>query len=183
MGNEYIDLDIYFSVRNDAGREIVHVTRPQTKCVPVLGLANFAKCSTLLNCMIMDGTLTVEIRMRRSQPRHLENLYIPSNPFSKKLHQLFMEEQSADVIFQVVGGNKVLLILTRWRRWHQPTFMHTDSSCGLRKSASSMAEICGEEGGESMTVVPINDIKPKIFKRVLYFVYGGVYQKKSRDEC
>ena len=55
---EDINLDIYFSVRNDAGKEIVHVTRPRTKwdiCNVniVIDLANFAKRSTLLNCLVV----------------------------------------------------------------------------------------------------------------------------------
>ena len=109
--------------------------------------------------------------MRRSQPRHLENAYIPSTPFIKNMLQLFMEEESADVVFRVWGKqgvatnpNKVAKIA--------PTNFYAHRLI-LQKSASSMAEICGEEGGESMTVVPNGDIKPEIFRRVLYFVYGG----------
>ena len=46
-----------------------------------------------------------------------------------------------------------------------------------------MAEMCGEGGGGvGVTVVPINDIKPDIFKQVLYFVYGGAVPEAVFEE-
>jgi hypothetical protein len=95
--------------------------------------------------------------------------FIPKNPLCKNILKKFMNEESADVIFEVggsqEGGN------SRKRTKTAPTKFHAHRLL-LQDSAPMLAELCKSNGGESSTI-PITDVKPDIFRHMLYYMYGG----------
>jgi hypothetical protein len=74
---------------------------------PGFGLLNFTKRSKLLNSFIND-TLVIEVRMRPLVPeKSSPSPFIPENPSACKIIQgLFMNDKSANIVFEVGGGKR-----------------------------------------------------------------------------
>ena len=71
------------------------------------GARDFAKRSTILYAL-EDGTLTIDVRMKRvtpvaRAPTPTEPSFIPQNPLGKNILKKFNNEESADLVFEVVG--------------------------------------------------------------------------------
>jgi len=134
---------------------------------------NFAKRSTLINASV-EGTLVIEIRMRHASTDKPIIQFIPTNPINKNVLELFMDEDTADVVFEVGGQQQAK---GRKRAKTSTTSSHAHRLI-LKKGAPTLSEMCGvsEEG---ITTVSIKDVTPDIFKHMLYYAYGGNYQKKS----
>ena len=95
--------------------------------------------------------------------------FIPTNPFNKKVLELFMDEETADVVFEVGGQQQ-----TKGKRKKAKTTttdFHAHRNI-LKKCAPTLYEMCkSDEGG--ITTVSITDIKPEIFKHMIHYAYGG----------
>ena len=51
---------------------------------------------------LIEGTLTIELRMRLTEPTKIvPNQFIPKNLICKNILKMYMDEESADVIFEV----------------------------------------------------------------------------------
>ena len=70
---------------------------------PVKGYDNFALRSTLLNYLV-NGTLIVEVHMRRSLPGRQSAPFVPENPFIQNALTDFGNEETADVEFELGGA-------------------------------------------------------------------------------
>jgi len=124
--------------------------------------SSFAKRSTLME-LLVQGSLIIEVRMKPTSIDKSITQFIPTNPINKNILELFMNEETADVVFEL-GQNQQF-------HAHRPI---------LQNSASTLYEMCGkldESGG--ITTVSITDVKTKIFGDMLYYVYGG---KLSENE-
>ncbi|KAL7550323.1 hypothetical protein ACHAWF_013564, partial [Thalassiosira exigua] len=132
----------------------------QDKCG--YGVSNFAKRTSVMDSLA-EGTLTIEVQMRRSESTKA-NQFVPSNPISKNILGMFMDEESSDIVFEVSPKND-----TKSTKKAKPSpekfYAHRII---LEKAAPALAEMC--ENGESVT---ITDVKPHIFRRALYYAYGG----------
>ena len=93
----------------------------------------------------------------------------------------FDDKKTADVLFdvgEVQTGRK-----TRKRAKVSPTSFYAHRFI-LKSCAPQLAELC--EGIDDSSPVPISDVKPDIFKYLLYFVYGGsipdvIMETNARD--
>lgn len=134
------------------------------------GTINFMKRSELMKSLA-EGTLIIEVHMKLSEPTDAcLPPFVPENPYAcKTLQRLFMDEESADIVFEVGGQRgknneeKVAKI--------EPTVFHAHRLI-LRKSPTTLAELCGS-AGDQITPIQVNDVSPDIFSHLLRYIYGG----------
>lgn len=164
-------IDFGFSVKDSDGRELVNTVAKYEHNKPAIGEDNFALRKTLLDALI-DGTLHIEVRMRKSQPiMNTKQQFVPDNPLNKIILKKFMHEESADVIFEVDDDSKTEKTSSKKRSKTSTTFFAhrfilNDISC-------TFAELCKQSKEENITTVSITDVKPGIFKHMLHYGYGG----------
>ena len=174
MTNASIKIQYCFSVRNADGKEVVHY-KPEMHELGANGgvcnawrIKNFAKRSTLMD-LLVQGSLVIEVRMKLPTTGSNATQFIPTNPFNKKVLELFMDEETADVVFEVGGQQQ-----TKGKRKKAKTTttdFHAHRNI-LKKCAPTLYEMCkSDEGG--ITTVSITDIKPDIFKHMIHYAYGG----------
>ena len=102
-----------------------------------------------------QGTLTLELRMKLVETVN----FIPKNPFGKHMLELFLEEESADVLFELSSDNTSSTV-----QYHAHRLV-------LKACAPDLARLC--EGCDKSTPVTIPDVDPPVFLQLLKYVYGG----------
>jgi len=170
------------SVRDATGKEVVR-EEPETNEFDAVsnspkntwGYTDFAKRSTLMK-LLVQGTLVVEVRMKLPSTGINTTQFIPENPFNNNMLELFMDEESADVVFEIGGEQQTKG--KRKRAKTSTTNFHAHRLI-LKKNASTLYEMCKSDGEEGITTVSITDVKPKIFKHMIHYTYGG---KLSEDD-
>jgi len=188
LSNTGIKIQYGFSVRDDDDEEVVH-GNSDTKEFVADGQhneeedvwsgyyhANFATRSELID-LLVDGSLIFEVRIRPSSTDKSITHFIPTNPINKNILELFMDEETADVVFEVGEEQQTK---GKCKKAKKSTTIHAHRLI-LKNNASTLYEMCGksDEGGEGISTVSIKDVKPEIFKHMIYYTYGG---KLSEDE-
>mmetsp|Transcript_7543 Transcript_7543/g.17094 ORF Transcript_7543/g.17094 Transcript_7543/m.17094 type:complete len:399 (-) Transcript_7543:67-1263(-) len=121
---------------------------------PSIGIPDFNLSRSTLLYALEEGPLIIEIRMKPIDPASVSIPFVPQNPLGKAMLNLFMNEESADVVFETPTQN-----------FHAHRFI-------LKQCAPMLDEMCvGAEGG--LLSVPIPDVQADIFGHILYYVYGG----------
>ena len=141
------------------------------------GWKDFYPRSSIIYCLVY-GTLIVEVRMRNiGETTNVP--FIPQNPISKTILSMFNDDESADIVFEV-GNEK--LDTTEHKSAKTTTAFHAHRNI-LQKCCSSalLGELC-KSGGEAVSTVSITDVKPEVFKHMLYYVYGGKIAEKDMEE-
>lgn len=135
--------------------------------------------------MNSDGSLTVEVRMRladdegRGDTNAAEKLIIPENPLAKNILSKFMDEESADIVFEVVEGERTTTnCIQQYCKRSKTTIRIHAHRFILQQFSSTLDELC-EPRGDGMTTISITDVDPNVFKRMLFYMYGG---KLSNDD-
>ena len=177
MSNKSIKIQYGFIVRDTAGKEVVYYAPGTDEFGAERDLgnswytSNFSRRSTLLDAII-EGSLIIEIRMKLVEASKLPKQFIPTNPLNKKILNKFNDEESADVIFEVgsgskEGGNTCKKAKISTATFYAHRFIVQDIS-------TTLAEMCKPSGGGDATIyVTITDVKPNIFRHMLYYFYGG----------
>ena len=172
--NANIKIKWAYCVRDAGGKELVYsktkrneeFTKNREGCN-----TNFAKRSILMNSLV-DGSLVIEVRMK--PPTSIDKsitLFIPANPINKNVLQKFMHEESADVVFEVDNGScQSEEHINKKSKTTTTFYAHRFI---LQDISTMLAELCKPTEGEGITTVSIADVKPKIFKHMLYYTYGG----------
>lgn len=98
--------------------------------------------------------------------------FIPENPFPKMMQGIFLDEETADVCFE----------LSVAREKEQDTaadsaVTYHAHSLVLEICAPMLAALCVSSDGEKMKIARITDINPDIFRHLLWYVYGGSVKK------
>ncbi|KAL7554431.1 hypothetical protein ACHAWF_017876 [Thalassiosira exigua] len=160
-------VDYHMIVKDSDLKEVAHVSFSSETFdgCEYCGYHDFAKRTTLLEDALVNGTLTIEVRMRLGEPSRINTLahqFIPSNPINKNILSMFMEEESSDVVFEV-GPTNVTANTS-------PVNFHAHHLI-LHKSAPALAEMCGNGGNREN--VAIASVKPEIFRHALHYAYGG----------
>ena len=130
------------------------------------GRANFHQRTQIIDALV-DGTFIMEVRMR-NVGETTTSPFIPVNPISKNILSKFMDEESADVVFEV-GTQSEIGRNTRKRAKTSTTFYA--HRLILQDGATMLGEMC-KSGGKS-DAISITDVSPEIFRHLLYYVYGG----------
>jgi len=131
---------------------------------------NFAKRSTIMD-LLVDGSLIIELRMKLPSTDKSITHFIPTNPINKNVLQKFMDEESADVVFEV--DNESCKNDEEQTKKKSKTITTFYAHRFILQDISTMlAELCkSDEGG--ITTVSITDVKPTVFKHMIYHTYGG----------
>mmetsp|Transcript_8094 Transcript_8094/g.12695 ORF Transcript_8094/g.12695 Transcript_8094/m.12695 type:complete len:408 (+) Transcript_8094:57-1280(+) len=119
---------------------------------------------------ILDqGSLTIAVAIKEPPAA----VFVPKNPFQEKMQNKFLDEESSDVCFEVsiMEPNDDN---TRRARSLVPFHAHR---LILEICAPMLAELFGEES----SVVSINDIKPDVFRQMLWYVYGGTVPEEFME--
>ena len=176
--DESIKINNFLSVKDSEGKEVGNDKPGDCNFTPgnfnpngtvdgndSWGRSDFAKRSKLVKALV-NGTLTIEVRMRKYEQTNTPDAFIPENPLCNNILKSFMDVESADVVFEVGGeqstGARKKRAKTTPTKFHAHRFI-------LQKSSSTLAEMCGMGKGS----VPIANIKPDIFRHMLYHLYGG----------
>ena len=142
-----------------------------------LGFPNFAERSKLLNSLV-DGTLIIDVHMKLSIPvTCTPPPVIPMNPLLNLIQGLFLNEKTADIVFEVGGGNSKnnAMKMAKIEPIRFPAHRLIVSNC-----SSIFADLCvSEEGDDRTNIIEINDVVPDVFRLLLFYIYGG---KVSNDD-
>ena len=141
------------------------------------GRSNFCERNTIIDSLIY-GTLIIEVRMRQIVGTDICSPFIPENPHSKTIIKLFNDEESADIVFELDADGSGRH--TRKRAKTTTTF-HAHRLILQQCSSTVLNELC-KSGGEAVSTVSITDVKPEVFKHMLYYVYGGKIAEKDMEE-
>mmetsp|Transcript_26677 Transcript_26677/g.49043 ORF Transcript_26677/g.49043 Transcript_26677/m.49043 type:complete len:404 (-) Transcript_26677:70-1281(-) len=168
-----IRIDFGFCVKDSNGSEVNrklllsrHAFRRKMASA---GNSRFSKRSTMIQSLV-DGTLITEVRMKLAEPIETpRTAFVPENPFCNIIQQMFMDEKTADIVFEV--GEKKGWSNARKKAKTSPATFYAHQLI-LQKGSSTLAELCGSVGEET-TQVSITDVKPDIFHHLLCYLYGG----------
>ncbi|KAL7526126.1 hypothetical protein ACHAXR_001331, partial [Thalassiosira sp. AJA248-18] len=171
--NEKMKIQYDFTVRNVDNRQVA-TSRPFTwtfdRQKSYGCFHNFAYRSAIMNALV-EGTLAIEVGMKLIDPTSLPSLpFTPKNPLCDILLNMFNDEDSADVVFEIQDGEhqgrKTRSSISKAP--HADLFAHR---LILQKCAPDLAEVCGP--GRDLTRVPITGVKPEVFRHMLHYLYGG----------
>jgi hypothetical protein len=171
-----------FSIKHGTGNEIAKRQTSRYATFPSVGsqgswrgFPNFVERSTIIDSLV-DGTLVVEVHMKPHEPiKATLPHFIPENPFCNNMLQLFNDEESADIIFEV-GDHQSKNNAAKVAMIAPVTFY---AHCLIVRACSSvLADLCDSKG-DSTTSIVITDVCPDVFRHVLFYIYGG---KMSDDE-
>jgi hypothetical protein len=112
------------------------------------------------NMLDSNGTLTVVVSMMKEPTP----TFVPKNPLVKMMQEMFLDETTSDVCFEVVSSADE-------KEGQQKAKSSTSFYAHrliLRKCAPMLADLFGSNDTAS-----ISDVKPDIFRHLLFYVYGG----------
>ena len=98
MSNKSIEIEYGYSVRDAAGKEVVHRSKPKTyefggDGKNSWGCSNLTHRSSLLADLI-GGTLIIVVRMKLIEASKLSTQFIPTNPLNKYILNKFNIKKS-----------------------------------------------------------------------------------------
>ena len=180
MSNKAIEIDFGFSVNDGSGKQVAYErTATPLNIGPVgsnagsshRGSKNFASRTDLLSSLI-DGTLVIEVHIKLSVPAASSPLpFIPENPFGKRMQRLFLNDKSADIMFEVGGEEQLKSNAMKIAKTASVTF---PAHCIIVENCSSIfAELCESNGDDRTTPIQITGVSPDVFRLLLFYMYGG----------
>ena len=200
MTNEDVTVEWALSIRDSIGKEVAyyvetdevkrHFDAIEQPGAPLQDAAGWGTSSGFSHVSITgaleEGTLPIEVRMKRIKKASYDPIpiqFIPKNPITNNILKSFNDEESADVVFKVrIGseeGEK-----SRKKSLKTTTTNFFAHRLLLRVGAPLLAELCkpSEGGGEETTSVSITDVKPDIFRHMLYYLYGGKLTNEELED-
>ena len=115
---------------------------------------------------IEDGALIFEVRMKKPKDYRLPS-FLPENPsMCKTVQGLFMDKESADVVFEVGGRPRES---GRKKSKTETTEFYAHRII-LKTAAPLLAELCNSDDSPSRIKLP--NESPQIFHHLLYYIYG-----------
>jgi len=178
--NTSIKIQWGFSVRDADGKEVAHC-KSQTNDFSALsnspkntwGYTDFAKRSTLMDILV-QGSLVIEVRMKSTSTDKSITQFIPTNPLTKNVLQKFMDEESADVVFEVDDSESCQNEEEHTNKKSKTTTSLHAHRFILQDISTMLAELCKPaEASGDVTTISIKDVTPKIFNHMIYYAYGG----------
>ena len=112
----------------------------------------------------MNGALTLYVGIQLDE-------FIPKNPASSFMLKLFNDEHSADVVFEICEQHKSDSESDRKRAKTSTEKLYHAHRFILQHYSAELSAICATSDG--MTPIIITDVKPEVFRHLLYYVYGG----------
>ena len=189
MSEKSIKVSFTIIVKGLNGRDVAKENRGahllQAGSGKCLGYKNYAKRSDILNVLVA-GTLVMEVEMKHIDPSGNSVPFTGENPSRHMLRDLLVDETSADVVFEVEGGEqeansngKRLFEVEdggqdingngKRSRTSNVVKFHAHKFI-LKRCAPMLAARC--PAGEGLVSVTIDDIAPDIFGHTLTYAYG-----------
>ena len=121
---------------------------------------------------LVGGRLTIKVWMRKIT--HAPTIIsptplVPEHPLCKNILKKFMDEELADVIFEV--GGEIRQAGTWRKRAKTVATMFYAHRLILQDNAAMLAELY--KPGRKMQTISMTDVKPCIFRHLLCYAYGG----------
>ncbi|KAL7540669.1 hypothetical protein ACHAWF_006749 [Thalassiosira exigua] len=129
--------------------------------------------ATVRTSFVQEGSLVVQVHLGKNEQADEyapSSPFIPANPFGHVILKQFMNEQSADVLFEV--GNKKASDDGRKRVKTIPTTFYAHRFV-LEHCAPLLFDTCTSSGENIRTPIKIDNVDSDIFHHLLYYVYGG----------
>ncbi len=180
LENENITFEISILNKNGA-REVTKSKLNHVLLASGRGFGKFIRRSEILNksnnFLDENGTLAVVISIKET-PKPLIP-FIPRNPCQNLIKATFLDEETSDVCFEVANGNEAMEENGAKKRAKSCTSFHAHRFI-LRTCAPMLDCLCG--GGVDsgkMATVSITDVKPEVFRHMLWYVYGGIIPEQD----
>lgn len=175
QSNTRIKISFGFSVNDADGKEVVY-HKPATICFGAhdrdiiiarrVHQTGFAKLSTLID-LSAQGSLVIAVRMKAMSIDKSITQFVPTNPLCKNVINMFMDDRTSDVVFEV--DNESCQIDEHSNKKTKTTTIFFAHRFILRMVSTKFAELCNSP----RSIVSITDVKPAIFRHMLYNAYGG----------
>mmetsp|Transcript_27292 Transcript_27292/g.46167 ORF Transcript_27292/g.46167 Transcript_27292/m.46167 type:complete len:411 (-) Transcript_27292:104-1336(-) len=137
------------------------------------GITNFARRSHVLdpskNMLDDNGTMAIIISIKEEETEALPTEFVPKNPFNNMIKEKFLDEETSDVCFEVSSSE---IEEDRSKRSRLSTSFYAHSQI-LNICAPMLASLFESNEDRSVKVASITDVSPDIFRRMLFYVYGG----------
>eukprot|EP00984_Skeletonema_dohrnii_P021478 scaffold10746_cov76-Skeletonema_dohrnii-CCMP3373.AAC.2 len=139
------------------------------------GITNFAKRSDILdpskNLLDDNGTLAfiVSIKEEEEETEAMATAFVPNNPFINMIQEKFLDEETADVCFEVSSSE---IEEDRSKRSRSSTSFYAHSQI-LNICAPMLASLFESNEDRPVRAASITDVSPDIFRHLLFYVYGG----------
>ncbi len=117
--------------------------------------------------LLVDGALTIRVSMELDE-------FIPKNPTSSLILKLFDDENSADIAFEICEQQQKSESERDRKRAKISTannVVYHAHRLILQHYSPELSALCATSDG--MAPIIITDVKPEIFRHLLYYVYGG----------
>lgn len=119
---------------------------------------------------LVKGALTILVSMQLDQ-------FIPKNPTSSVILKLFDDENSADVEFEICEQQKSESESDRKRAKTSTDKIYHAHRLILQHYSPELSALCATS--DEMSPIVITDVKPEVFRLLLYYVYGGKIRHKE----
>jgi speckle-type POZ protein len=138
------------------------------------GCSNFMKRSAILgesqNILDSNGTLSVGVSIKEDP----WGVFVPRNPLNKMIQGMFLDEDTADVCFEVTSEAK------EGKKEAKASDLFHAHSLILKTCAPMLADLFDlEDNDGKIATATITDINPNIFRHLLWYVYGGSVKKED----
>ena len=176
--NGGVEIDYILTVKNGGGRQIAlhHEDNERFDFKDYDGTCDFSKRSRLIDALV-DGTLIIEVSMTLIEKWGDTSVppFVPKNPIVQNILMKFMDEETADVSFEVgSAGEKGRGECKRAKT--APTLFYAHHLI-LQNGAPDLANLC--KSAEKSSPVRIADVSPDIFHHLMYYAYGGIITKEE----
>jgi speckle-type POZ protein len=130
---------------------------------------NYIRRSAILNehqnILDSDGTLRVAVSMKEEP----SDVFVPNNPLHKMMQGIFLDEGTADICFEVCSAEAK----GEQKRVKASELFHAHHLI-LKACAPMLADLFDlEDSDGKIATATITDVKPDIFRHLLWYVYGG----------
>ncbi|KAK1739348.1 BTB/POZ and MATH domain-containing protein [Skeletonema marinoi] len=132
------------------------------------------------NILDDNGTLAIVVSINRKNDSAspfvpINTTFVPSNPMSSLITSMLLDEETADVCFEVGSAD----VHDVDEAASSPVTFHAHRLI-LKKCAPMLASLFGSYD-EEIVAVSITDVKPAIFRHLLHYVYGGSVPGKEMN--
>jgi len=137
------------------------------------GLSNYVKRSDVMdpskNMLDDNGTMAFIVSIKEEESEALPTAFVPKNPFNNMIKEKFLDEETSDVCFEVSSSE---IEEDRSKRSRSSTSFYAHSQI-LNICAPMLASLFESNEDRSLKVASVTDVRPDIFRHLLFYVYGG----------
>ncbi len=124
------------------------------------------------NILDNDGELKILVSIEEEQ----SDVFVPKNPVRNMIQGMFLDEDTADICFEVISCAEVR---GEQKRAKASELLHAHHLI-LKTCAPMLADLFDlDDNDGKIANATITDVKPDIFRHLLYYVYGGSVSKED----